>query len=236
MSKVIAVFGAGPGLGAAVARRFGSEGYSVALIARRLEPLLALAAELKQSGVEAVAFTAELAKDGQARAVVEAVRERFGHIDAIYYSPASTKAFWPATELSAGLMRDWLELLFLSLVEAVAAVLPAMRSRKSGAILAGFGGSAVGFAHMSGAPSAQAAARNYLQSLRGELEHEGVHVGIVNIFGVVKGSAYHQGVLAGEDDAPPDFEMPIVDPEDLARHLWLAASGDANWQDSFPSE
>ena len=33
MSKTIAVFGAGPGMGRSVARRFGREGFQVALVA-----------------------------------------------------------------------------------------------------------------------------------------------------------------------------------------------------------
>jgi NAD(P)-dependent dehydrogenase (short-subunit alcohol dehydrogenase family) len=43
MSKSIAVFGAGPGLGQAVARRYAREGYAVTLVARRSEPLDRLA-------------------------------------------------------------------------------------------------------------------------------------------------------------------------------------------------
>ncbi|MFD8161029.1 SDR family NAD(P)-dependent oxidoreductase [Streptomyces malaysiensis] len=39
MAKTIAVFGAGSGMGKAVARRFGQEGYRIALVARRREPL-----------------------------------------------------------------------------------------------------------------------------------------------------------------------------------------------------
>ena len=41
MSKSIAVFGAGPGLGQAVARRYAREGYAVTLVARRRSHLTA---------------------------------------------------------------------------------------------------------------------------------------------------------------------------------------------------
>ena len=46
MSKSIAVFGAGPGLGQAVARRYARGGYAVTLVARRSEPLDLLARDL----------------------------------------------------------------------------------------------------------------------------------------------------------------------------------------------
>jgi len=55
MSKVIALFGAGTGLGVSVARRFGREGFRVALVARRKERLDALVADLADGGIEAAA-------------------------------------------------------------------------------------------------------------------------------------------------------------------------------------
>lgn len=53
MSKVRAIFGGGPHLGAAVARRLAREGSSVALVARAKERLDALAGQLKAEGVDA---------------------------------------------------------------------------------------------------------------------------------------------------------------------------------------
>jgi NAD(P)-dependent dehydrogenase (short-subunit alcohol dehydrogenase family) len=44
-TRTIAVFGVGPGLGQAVARRYARAGYSVVLVARRREPLEHLANE-----------------------------------------------------------------------------------------------------------------------------------------------------------------------------------------------
>ena len=53
MSNSIAVFGAGPGLGQAVARRFAREGYAVTLVGRRPEPLELLASDLTSAGATA---------------------------------------------------------------------------------------------------------------------------------------------------------------------------------------
>ena len=50
ITKSIAVFGAGPGLGQAVARRYAREGYAVVLVARQQEPLDLLAKELTNAG------------------------------------------------------------------------------------------------------------------------------------------------------------------------------------------
>ena len=64
MSKSIAVFGAGPGLGQAVARRYAREGYAVTLVGRRQEPLDLLAKELTSAGATAHVITADLSDTG----------------------------------------------------------------------------------------------------------------------------------------------------------------------------
>lgn len=56
----IAVVGAGAGVGAAVARRFGREGLSVALISRNQHHVDALAAELVAEGITAQGFAADV--------------------------------------------------------------------------------------------------------------------------------------------------------------------------------
>ena len=57
LSKLIAVFGVGPGLGQAVARRYAQDGYEVVLVARRREPLELFARELAE---KAAGFAAEV--------------------------------------------------------------------------------------------------------------------------------------------------------------------------------
>lgn len=49
----LAIVGAGPGLGAATARRFGAEGFQLALISRHQDRVDTLAAELTDTGVTA---------------------------------------------------------------------------------------------------------------------------------------------------------------------------------------
>lgn len=226
MKKVIVIFGAGPGLGASVAKRFGREGYAVALVARGRTKLELLESELESEGITASSFTADLGIDSNIASVIGEIRKALGSIDAIYYSPASTEAFLPASEMTVDMMRARTDYLFLGLVGVVNEVLADFRKKGQGAVLAGFGGSAAqGMPFMSGPAPAQSAARNYLMSLHGELAPENIHVGMVTISAVIKGSAYHSSVEAEESDASAEFEMPIVDPDDLAENLWQAANG-----------
>ena len=56
----LAIIGAGQGLGAAVARRFGREGFTVALVSRHQGRVDALASQLQADGVTAQGYTADV--------------------------------------------------------------------------------------------------------------------------------------------------------------------------------
>ena len=74
----IAVVGAAPGTGLAIARTFGRNGFDVALIARTQEKLQALADRLGAEGVTAEAFTADVTDRPSLTAALDAAKERFG--------------------------------------------------------------------------------------------------------------------------------------------------------------
>ncbi|MDA0171589.1 SDR family NAD(P)-dependent oxidoreductase [Solirubrobacter taibaiensis] len=220
MSQVIAVFGAGPALGASVARRFGREGYRVALVARRLAPLETLVEELSRDGIEAAAFSADLTDQAAALAAVEAIRARFGRIDTLYYAPAGDTGFVPARELRADTVRSLMELYTLTPIELVHAVLPELIERGSGAIVVGHGSSAVHpIPGLSGPGPVMSATRNYLYSLNGELAGTGVYVGTLAIGAMIARSAPHTAWTSGALDLG-DAEFPVVEPDALADLVW----------------
>ena len=77
--KVIVIAGAGPALGATLARRFAAEGATVALTARTRERLEATAARIDG----AVAITADITDETSLAALAAQVKERFGRTDAV---------------------------------------------------------------------------------------------------------------------------------------------------------
>lgn len=224
MSKVIAVFGAGTGLGVSVARRFGREGFRVALVARRRERLDALVAELAADGIEAAAFTADLGDSAAVPSVVAGIRERFGRIDVVEYAPVGgDMRFTPATELSGDTLRPLLDLYVLTPVEVIRAVLPELTERGDGAILVTQGGTAAEPApYLSGVGPTMAATRNYLYSLGGELAGTGVHVGMLTIGAMIARSEAHEALTSGAFtiDLPEGVTVPVVDPDTLAELYW----------------
>ncbi len=80
MAKVIIVFGHGPGISDAVARRFGKAGYSVAIVARNADRLTEAAAALTASGIKARAFPADVGQPDAVRKLISNIRVALGPI------------------------------------------------------------------------------------------------------------------------------------------------------------
>lgn len=91
-TKVLVVLGAGPGVGSAVARRFGEDGYDVALVARSPERLAALGSELQEAGVTAGWTAVDLADAEELRAAVTRFGGHLGRIDTLHFNPSVYRA------------------------------------------------------------------------------------------------------------------------------------------------
>jgi NADP-dependent 3-hydroxy acid dehydrogenase YdfG len=175
---VIAIIGAGPGLGAAVARRFGREGFSVALISRNQSKLDTMVAELAAEGVTATGYAADvLVSAGLEDALARAAAE-LGPISALQYSPLPSRDYLkPVLEMTPELALEAFTFSALGLIRSVRAVLPAMQEAGSGSIILINGGTSVkarhGFAGTSVAFPAESA---YGEMLHDALEEEGIRV------------------------------------------------------------
>ena len=221
MTKSIAVFGAGPGLGQAVAHRYAREGYEVVLVARRRPPLELLARELTAAGAGAHVITADLADIDAIPALAEQVRATTGHLDVIYYAPTPNEGFVSAADLTPQRAQDFMPLIVYSVLALVHEFLPSMVRAGSGAILTAQGASTLeGLPGMSGPGPAQAAQRNFLQSLNAEVVGKGIYIGMLYVGAVIENSAFHiQAEEAKRAGRGRDWG-PTVDPAHLADLLW----------------
>lgn len=202
----IAIIGAGKGLGAAVARRFGREGFAVALLSRHQGRLDALAADLEADGVQARGFAADVRDpDSLARALERATQE-LGPIEVLQYSPLPQKDFMrPVLETTPADLVGPVEFSIYGPVAAVHAVVPGMRflGENRGTILFVNGGSAVKPGrNVTGTSIAFAGQAAYAELLHEVLGEEGIAVSQLIIGGQI---------IEGDDEK---------DPAVLADHLW----------------
>lgn len=79
--RVAVVTGASSGLGADAARAYADCGADVALLARRIDKLEAMADELTKKGVKALAIRCDVTKEEDVAAAVKKIVDRFGRID-----------------------------------------------------------------------------------------------------------------------------------------------------------
>ncbi|MFE6822260.1 SDR family NAD(P)-dependent oxidoreductase [Streptomyces sp. NPDC057690] len=183
----IALIGAGPGLGAAVARRFGRAGHKVALVARDQARLDALASELADEGVTARGFEADVHDTKSVETALDAAHSMLGPVEVLQYSPLPRADFMrPVLETTTADLTGPLEFSVLGPVAAVQQVLPAMRALGRGTVLFVNGGTAVvPRPERAGTSIAFAAQSAYGRLLHDTLAPEGIHVGQLVIPGAI---------------------------------------------------
>lgn len=195
----IAIIGAGRGLGAAVARRFGAEGFSVALISRNQAKVDALAEDLGKAGIQARGFAADVRKPESIAAALEAAAESLGPVEVLQYSPLPQKDFMrPVLETTPADLVGPVEFSIYGPVAAVHQVLPGMRflGENRGTILFVNGGSAVKPGrNVTGTSVAFAGQAAYAQLLNEVLGEEGIHVSQLIIGG---------RIIEGDPEKDPD--------------------------------
>jgi NAD(P)-dependent dehydrogenase (short-subunit alcohol dehydrogenase family) len=77
------VTGGSSGIGLAIARALGEDGYGITLSARRPDKLEAAAQGLSGEGIQVQAVPANMSKEDEIKAIVAAHRERYGRMDVL---------------------------------------------------------------------------------------------------------------------------------------------------------
>ena len=200
----IAIIGAGQGLGAAIARKFGSEGLSVALISRNQERLDSLAADLTSNGITARGYAADVRDPASLVAALEQATADLGPIEVLEYSPLPQKEFLrPLLETTVADLAGAVEFSVYGPLTAVHQILQGMRFLGRGTILFVNGGSAVRpNGTYAGTSIAFAGESAYAQMLHDTVQADNIHVGQLIIPGAIM---------------PGD---PNTDPDTLAGTLW----------------
>ncbi len=127
------ITGASSGIGEQLARQLAALGHSLILVARRVDKLEALAAELRQKHQVTVDLSPCDLADREARKVLS---QALAHQEiSILCNNAGFATFGLLQDLDANREREELELNAVAVQDLILAVLPHMIQRKSGAIL-----------------------------------------------------------------------------------------------------
>ncbi|MFE0249836.1 SDR family NAD(P)-dependent oxidoreductase [Streptomyces sp. NPDC059010] len=188
-----ALVGAGPGLGLATARRFGSAGHAVALISRNAEKLEALTAELTRDGIRAEGFTADVLDAESLDAALYTAAKALGPVEILQYSPVPHADFMrPVLDTGVDDLDAPLSFSVRGPVTAVNAVLSGMRALGRGTLLFVNGGSAVRpHPERAGTSIAFAAESAYARMLHDALAPENIHAAQLIIPGAIRPDAEH---------------------------------------------
>lgn len=169
------VLGSTSGLGLAIAQGLAREGARVAICGRRAEIATARAAEL--SG--AIGIEVDLSAPDAAAATAQSVQEGLGTVDILVLNAGGPPP-GPAAELTAKGLAPALDTLLLTQIEFVSLLLPGMRQRGWGRILAiGSSGVIQPIPDLARSNTARAALAGYLKTLANEVARDGVTVNVI---------------------------------------------------------
>jgi len=212
---VAVVAGAGPGNGAALARRFADGGYAVALLARDAAKIADLAREIDG----AVAYACDVSDPASVTAVFDAITAELGIVDVLLFN-AGSGVFKSVEEITpAEFEAAWRVNAYGSLL-CSQAVIPTMKARGSGAILfTGATASLRGGKTTAAFAPAKAAQRSLAESMARTLWPVGIHVALMIVDGVVDLPGTRRAMPTKEDDF-------FVDPAGLAETAWFLAHQD----------
>ncbi len=217
-AKVIAILGVGPGLGMSMARRFGREGFAVALVSRTDARHAGYRAELAADGVESRSYAADVTNVEQVRDVFARIAADLGEIDTVYYGPATASfgaGIVQLPEADAAAVRAPFESMVLPAVGLVAAALPPMLERGDGALF--FGGGLSGLRPMpmlGNLAPAVAALRMYVLTLAAAVQDQGVYAATLTIGGLIERGDIHRAMVE------QGMSLPTLDPDDIADTAW----------------
>ncbi|RYV49744.1 SDR family NAD(P)-dependent oxidoreductase [Pengzhenrongella frigida] len=135
-NRVALITGSGQGIGKAIAQTFAGEGAKIAIndVPFNEAKALATLAELRAAGVDAELFLADVTKEDEVDAMVEAVRARFGRVDILVNNAGINRDGL----LHKGSLANWDAVMAVNLTGpfiCTKAVLPSMRAQGYGRIV-----------------------------------------------------------------------------------------------------
>jgi len=209
----------GPGLGAAVARRFAREGFAVALMARREESVAGVRERIEESGGTAISIATDATDPASVAAAFGRVRGELGDPEVFVYN-AGAFQMGGILDLSPKKFDECFKANCAGAFYAAQQALPAMVEAGRGTVLlTGATAALRGSARFSALAVGKFGLRALAQSMAREFGPQGIHVAHV--------------VIDGQIDTPrlremsPDREdHTVLAPDAIAEAYWQLHSQD----------
>lgn len=220
--QIIVITGASSGIGLATAREAVARGARLVLVARNKPALDKIARELRADGGEVAVCAADVADESAAERIAQVAVERFGGFDT-WVNGAAVTAYGSLEQLGVAEQRRIIDVDYFGMLQCSLVAMKHLRARGGGAIVNV--GSVLSDRALIKQPAycaAKAAVRSLTESLRMDIEREGLPVSVT----LIKPSGIHSPFPEhgrNHMELPPRTPQIIYGPELVADAILFAA-------------
>ncbi|KAJ9602462.1 hypothetical protein H2200_013005 [Cladophialophora chaetospira] len=227
---VIALVGAGPGIGEAVARRFVAEGFFVALLARTEDKLQTMAQGIEADHGKGSAkyYITDLRQESSVLASFEQIRADLGAVSVLVYNAGARRVNGRSIlDTSSEEFENFTKINLFGAFWATKCVLPDMLAAGKGTILfTGATGALRGNPGLSSFSPGKFGLRSLCQIITREYQAKGIHAAHIIVDTPVDGKligewSRREWQRRGEGDKLQDIDMHLAAPADLAQIYWF---------------
>ncbi|PSN66244.1 NAD(P)-binding protein [Corynespora cassiicola Philippines] len=227
---VIAIVGAGPGIGEAVARRFATEGFAVALLARSEDTLQAMAQGINADIPEGTAqyYITDLRVEDTVLASFKKIREDLGPVQVLVYNAGARRVNGRSIlDTTTEEFENFTKINLFGAFWSSKCVLPDMLAAGKGTILfTSATGALRGMPGLASFSPGKFGLRSLCQILTREYQSKGIHSAHIIIDGPVDGKLIggvvrRQWARKGDEEKVKEVDTYLVQPTDLAHTYWF---------------
>jgi dehydrogenase/reductase SDR family member 7B len=173
--KIVIITGASSGIGKALAFSFGNAGAKIVITGRKAQPLAEVSQELTEKGIENFSIISDVSVEADNIEMVKKTIDKYGKIDILINNAGITMRSM-FEDADPNVLKQVMDINYMGVIYATKYALPYIKQAKGSIIgissIAGYRGLPV----RTGYSASKYALNGFLEALRTELLHDGVHV------------------------------------------------------------